>query len=95
MPYVRTVKSASGATAVQIVYSSRRRSRDIEHIVSSHGEPEVELLKTAARQRIAAGHGELDLGLDDNPAAGGPLEITSSRVGHVWDALCRAYEGSV
>jgi hypothetical protein len=22
----------------------------------------------------------------------GPLEITSSRLGHLWDALCRAYE---
>jgi hypothetical protein len=65
------------------VCSSRRGSRDIEHIGSAHGEPEVEveLLKTAARQRIGAAHGELDLGLDDSPAAGGPLEITSSRAG--------------
>jgi len=30
--YVRTVKTASGATAVQIVYSNRRGSREIEHI---------------------------------------------------------------
>jgi hypothetical protein len=29
--YVRTVKTASGATAVQIVHSSRRGSRDIKH----------------------------------------------------------------
>ena len=36
MPYVRTVKTASGATAVQIVHSSRRGSRDIEHIGSAH-----------------------------------------------------------
>ena len=32
VPYVRTVKTASGATAVQIVYSSHRGSRDIEHL---------------------------------------------------------------
>ena len=31
MPYVRTVKTASGATAVQIVYSYHRGSRQIEH----------------------------------------------------------------
>ena len=32
MTYVRTVKTASGATAVQIVHSSRRGSRDIKHM---------------------------------------------------------------
>jgi hypothetical protein len=31
-PYVRTVKTAPGARAVQIVHSSRRGSRDIEQI---------------------------------------------------------------
>jgi hypothetical protein len=36
MPYVRTVKTASGATAVQIVYPSRRGSWDIEHLGSAH-----------------------------------------------------------
>ena len=36
MPYGRTVKTASGATAVQIVYSSRRGSRKIEHLASAH-----------------------------------------------------------
>jgi hypothetical protein len=40
-PYVRTVKTASGATAVQIVYSSRRRSRDIKHIGSAHDDAEL------------------------------------------------------
>ena len=86
MPYVRTVKTASGATAVQIVYSSRRGSRDIEHIGSAHDDAELELLKAAARQRLAAGQGELDLGLD-TAAAGGPLPITSSRMGCLLDAL--------
>jgi len=62
--YVRTVKTASGATAVQIVYSSRRGSRDIEHIGSAHDDAELELLKAAARQRVAAGQGVLDLGLE-------------------------------
>ncbi|WP_072477611.1 hypothetical protein [Amycolatopsis australiensis] len=36
MAYVRTVKTASGARAVQIVHSSRRGSWDIEHIGSAH-----------------------------------------------------------
>jgi Transposase DDE domain len=63
-PYVRTVKTGSGAMAVQIVHSSRRGSRDIEHIGSAHDDAELELLKAAARQRLAAGQGELDLGLE-------------------------------
>jgi hypothetical protein len=92
-PYVRTVKTASGATAVQIVYSSRRGSRDIEHIGSAHDDAELAVLTAAARQRMAAGQGELDLGLGASAAtpAGGPLPITSSRMGHLWDALAHAY----
>lgn len=89
-PYVRTVKTASGARAVQIVYSSRRGSREIEHIGSAHDEAELETLKAVARQRLAAGQTELDLGLD-GPAEGGPLEIISSRMEHLYDALDRAY----
>jgi hypothetical protein len=93
VPYVRTVKTASGGTAVQVVWSSRRGSRKIEHIGSAHEEAELETLKAAARQRMAGGQGELDLGLE--PAAqaggGGPLPITSSRMGHLVDALEHAY----
>ena len=51
-PYLRTVKTSSGATAVQIVHSSRRGSRDIEHLGSAHDDVELELLKAAARQRL-------------------------------------------
>jgi hypothetical protein len=67
------VKTASGATAVQIVYSSRRGSRDIEHIGSAHDDAELELLKAAARQRLAAGQGVLDLGLEPTGKSGGAL----------------------
>jgi hypothetical protein len=94
---VRTVKTASGARAVQVVYSSRRGSRDIEHIGSAHDDAELEMLKAVARQRLAAGQGELDLGLGPAEPArdgvgGGPLPITSSRMGHLWDCLACAYE---
>ena len=91
MAYVRTVKTASGATAVQVVYSYYRGSRQIEHLGSAHTAAEVELLKAAARQKLAAGQGELDLGLDAG-APGGPLPITSSRMGCLLDALAHAYD---
>jgi hypothetical protein len=58
----------------------------------THDDVELELLKTVARQRFAAGQGELDVGLDAPPDAGGPLPITASRMGHLWDALSRAYD---
>jgi hypothetical protein len=57
------VQAASGATAVQIVHSSHRGSRDIEHMGSAYDDAEEELLKAAARQRLAARQGVLDLGL--------------------------------
>jgi hypothetical protein len=95
-PYPRTVKTASGATAVRIVHSSRRGSRDIEHIGSAHDDVQLEVLKAAARQRLAAGQGELDLGLERTDparrgAGGGPLPITASRMGYLVDALEHVY----
>jgi hypothetical protein len=40
-----------GVTAVQIVWSSRRGSRSIEHIGSVHDDAEMEALKAAAGSR--------------------------------------------
>ena len=90
MAYVRAVKTASGATAVQIVWSWRKGSRSIEHIGSAHDEVQLAALKTAAAARLAAGQTELDLGLSGGVEPG-TLPITSSRMSHLWDALCSAY----
>ena len=76
---------------MQIVHSSHRGSRDIEHLGSAHTAAEVELLKAAARQKLAAGQGELDLGLETG-TPGGPLPIISSRMGCLVDALAHAYD---
>src|SRR5271166_3350016 len=92
MAYVRTVKTASGAIAVQIVWSTRRGSRQIEHLGSAHDDAELEALKAAARQRLAVGQGALDLGLDTTGVDGEPLEIVGSKASHLWEALCRAYQ---
>ena len=94
MANMRTAKTTSGAMAVQIVHSSRRGSKDIEHLGSAHDEEGLAALKAAARHRLALGQAELDLGLCavQAAAAGGPLQITSSRMGYLWDALVSAYE---
>jgi hypothetical protein len=65
--YIRTVKTASNATAVQIVHSLRRGSRDIEQIGSAHTAEEVEVLKAVARERLHAGQDSLDFG-DGRPS---------------------------
>ena len=56
---------------MQIVHSQYRGSRTIEHIGSAHTDADLELLKAVARQRLAAGQGELDLRLPDSPASQG------------------------
>ena len=91
MVYVRTVKTSSGAMAVQIVWSSRRGSRSIEHLGSAHDEAGLAALKAAAAERLAAGQAELDLGVPGQPGSA-PLPITASRAAHLWDALCHAYD---
>lgn len=104
MAYVRTVRTASGATVVQIVYGKRRGARRMEHVGSAHDERELEALKAAAAQRLAGGQQELELDLGDEAdvvpviaesgqqPAGRALPIVASRMGHLWDGLCRAYE---
>lgn len=81
---------------MQIVHGSRRGSRTIEHIGSAHDDLELEALKVAARQRLAGGQAELDLGLEASVSAAAvsakPLQIASSRMGHLWDGLSSAYD---
>ena len=91
MAYVRTVKTASGATAVQIVWSSRRGSRSIEHLGSAHDEAQVEALKAAAAQRLAEGQGSWIWGWPTAGADGARCRSLSSQTSHLWEGLCRAY----
>lgn len=88
-PHIRTVKTASGARAVQIVYSKKGGRREMEHVGSAHTDAEYELLVAAARQKIAAGQGELDLGMGtpDSPS----LQITGMKMTVLTDAIARVY----
>jgi hypothetical protein len=51
VPYVQTVKTAPGASAVPVVYSSRRGLRD-EHLGSAHDAAELEALRAARACRV-------------------------------------------
>jgi Transposase DDE domain len=60
--FVRKVRTASGAVAVQIVTRRGRRVEQVEHFGSAHSDAELALLVSAARERLAAGQDTLDLG---------------------------------
>ena len=88
-PYVRTVKTASGATAVQVVWSNRLGSKRMDHIGSAHTPEDVEILKAVAQQRMAEGQDELDFG--GGQPRGRALTIRGSRAEHLWEALSAGY----
>ena len=94
---MRKVKTASGATAVQIVSKSGGVRRIVEHLGSAHDETELEALLEAGRQKIAAwqGQGLLDLeSLEPTPGhtnlARTTVESKHSRL--LWEVLHGAYQ---
>jgi hypothetical protein len=76
---------------VQIVWSSRRGARSIEHVGSAHDAVELKALKMAAARRLTEGQQTLDLDVGDTEITGAPLEIAPSRMVYLWDGLCAAY----
>jgi len=60
--FVRRVRTASGAVAVQLVVKERGEVIEIEHVGSAHSDAELALLLAAASERLAPGQQVLDLG---------------------------------
>jgi hypothetical protein len=60
--FVRKVRTASGAVAVQVVTRRGRHVEQVEHVGSAHTDAELELLLVAARERLFPGQDVLDLG---------------------------------
>ncbi len=52
MAYIRKVKTASGATAIQIAYTAYGKIVRIEHIGSAHNEKELNLLRSLAELQL-------------------------------------------
>ena len=80
---------------MQIVWSRRGGKPDLTHVGSAHDEAELAVLMEAAHERMAAGQGELDLGLGgqgERRPVGRPLTSTGSQMRHLWEALNLAYE---
>ena len=63
-PFLRKVKTTSGAMAVQIADKSGGKYRIIEHLGSAHSEVELAALMQVGRERLFPGQQTLDLGFD-------------------------------
>lgn len=85
------MKTASGATAVQIVEKKHGSRRIVEHLGSAHTPEDVALLRAVGRQKLAGGQPELDLGLEPDPDRGGPLPMRLT-MGPLWRCLNLAFD---
>lgn len=88
MVFVRKVRTASGATAVQIAERAGGRDRVLEHLGSAHTDAELAALLEVARDRLHPGQGELDLGQGD---PGAVSVITGKSSALLWQVLSDAY----
>ncbi len=59
-PFLRKVRTASGATAVQIVEKRGGQRRIVEHLGSAHTQAELVALLQAGQAKLHAGQPELD-----------------------------------
>ena len=93
MAFVRKVKTASGATAVQIVEKRNGRRQILEHIGSAHTEAELVVLISVAQQRLHAPQDallELAASPSESSTVPGPVvEHTASVL--LWQVLQNAY----
>lgn len=91
---MRKVRTASGATAVQIASKTRGVRTIVEHLGSAHEDEQLVVLIAIARERIAelAGQVPFDLdGLGATPLATTAPTVTGSRSRLLWEVLEDAY----
>src|SRR5690625_4988892 len=76
--FIRRVRTASGATAVQIAAYAEGRQRIVKHVGSAHTEAELGVLLARARELLEdPAQGVLDLGIEPSP----PVTSLSRRSG--------------
>lgn len=89
-PFLRKVKTASGATAVQIVEKQGRVNRVLKHLGSAHDEAQLQVLLEKGRRELRPGQLEFDLFDSGSP---GSLRATtlSKHSTLLWGVLRGAY----
>ncbi|BDZ62710.1 hypothetical protein GCM10025873_25010 [Demequina sediminis] len=91
-PFIRRVKTSSGATAVQIVEKRRGVRTILKHVGSAHSEAELALLMVVAQQELHEGQDTLDLDLDPAPVPRSEARVLSSASEILWNVLVDAYQ---
>jgi len=88
MSYIRKVKTASGATAVQIATKQKGKIVRIDHIGSAHTAEELKVLLSIAYRRLQTNQMELF------PEAPSSLRVGIKRTysGMLWEALRKEYQ---
>jgi len=87
MAFIRKVKTASGATAVQLAHKSHGRITRIEHIGSAHNASDLDSLVAFARQRLD----KFQLSLFQDVDRSLPIELKKSFSGLLFDLLKEQY----
>lgn len=87
MAFIRRVKTASGATAIQVVHKRYGRISKIEHIGSAHTDEEVTVLLSLARQRMQ----DNQRTLFDDPEAEVTIGLQQSYSGLLLEVLRKQY----
>ncbi len=75
---------------MQIVEKRGGVRRIVAHIGSAHGDAELALLMQAARERLHAGQGELDLGLEPGQSTAAEARVVATRCEVLWRVLTDA-----
>jgi transposase len=87
MAFIRKVKTASGATAVQVARKEYGRIVQIDHIGSAHTEEELQLLITLAKQRLQGSQRSLF----DTPDVNPHISLKRSFSGLLFETLINQY----
>lgn len=74
-PFLRKVRTASGAVAVQIVEKRHGQRRILEHLGSAHDEAGLAALLQVGHDKLHANQPRLDLGVDAQGAPAGAAAV--------------------
>lgn len=66
--FIRKVRTASGAIAVQIVEKNGRTVIGIEHLGSANTDEDLAVLLASAKERLLPGQDTLDFSVEQNPS---------------------------
>ncbi|MHA3722509.1 IS1634 family transposase [Leucobacter sp. HY1910] len=88
---VRTVKTVSGATAVQVVEYRDGKRRITEHVGSAHTPAQLAVLHARAAEIVAGEQQAFDLASLDPARPTAPAVVAASRAWALWEVLEQAW----